>query len=172
MPCSLGCCWYTRLRSPPGVTAIRRRSHHRPRRSRYHRPRRPSPWVSPGASRAADPSALVLLPACWKRGDDRTCDPILLAVVAAALLAACGRGGASPLPADQPPAFNDADVGFLQSMIPHHQQAISMAKLATGRTRRPELGKLAATITTRHATEIGSWHGCRRLPASSSTLDS
>jgi uncharacterized protein (DUF305 family) len=41
-------------------------------------------------------------------------------------------------------------------MIPHHQQAISMAKLATGRTRRPELGKLAATITTSHATEIGS----------------
>jgi uncharacterized protein (DUF305 family) len=82
--------------------------------------------------------------------------PILVAVVAAALLAACGRGGASPLPADQPAAFNDADVGFLQAMIAHHQQAISIAKLATGRTRRPELGKLAATITTRYATEIAS----------------
>jgi len=116
----------------------------------------------------------VLLPACWKRGDDRTCDPILLAVVAAALLAACGRGGASPLPADQPPAFNDADVGFLQSMIPHHQQAISMAKLATGRTRRPELGKLAATITTRHATEIGSmqaWLTRWQQPAAGASSD-
>jgi uncharacterized protein (DUF305 family) len=79
--------------------------------------------------------------------------PILLAVVVAAMLAGCGRGGASPLPADQPPAFNDADIGFLQAMLPHHQQAISMAKLATGRTRRPELVKLAATITARHATE-------------------
>jgi uncharacterized protein (DUF305 family) len=82
--------------------------------------------------------------------------PILAAVVAVALLAACGRGGASPLPADQPPAFNDADVGFLQAMIPHHQQAISIAKLATGRTRRPELTRLAATITTRNAAEIAS----------------
>jgi uncharacterized protein (DUF305 family) len=82
--------------------------------------------------------------------------PILAAVVAVALLAACGRGGASTLPADQPAAFNDADVGFLQAMIPHHQQAISIAKLATGRTRRPELAGLAAAITTRHAAEIAS----------------
>jgi uncharacterized protein (DUF305 family) len=81
--------------------------------------------------------------------------PILLALLAA-LLAGCGRGGASPLPADQPPAFNDADVGFLQAMLPHHQQAITMAKLATGRTRRPELIKLAATITASHAAETRS----------------
>jgi hypothetical protein len=47
--------------------------------------------------------------------------PICVAVVAAALLAACGRGGASPLPADQPTAFNDADVGFVQAMLPHNQ---------------------------------------------------
>jgi uncharacterized protein (DUF305 family) len=80
--------------------------------------------------------------------------PILLALVAAALLAACGRGGASPLPPDQTAAFNDVDVGFLHAMIPHHQQAISMAKLASGRTRRPELVKLAATITSRRAAEI------------------
>lgn len=81
--------------------------------------------------------------------------PILLAVVVAAMLAGCGRGGASPLPADQPPAFNDADVGFLQVMIPHHQQAITMASLATGRSRRPELVKLAATVTAGHAAETG-----------------
>jgi uncharacterized protein (DUF305 family) len=80
--------------------------------------------------------------------------PILLAVVAAALLAACGRGAASPLPADQTPTFNHADVGFLQAMIPHHQQAIDMAKLVTGRTRRPELVKLATSIATSQAAEI------------------
>lgn len=82
--------------------------------------------------------------------------PILLALLAAATLAACGRGGASPLPADQPPPFNDADVGFLQAMLPHHQQAITMAKLTTGRTRRPEVAKLAATITASHAAETRS----------------
>ena len=130
--------------------------------------------------------------------------PILLAVVAAALLAACGRGAASPLPADQAPAFNDADVSFLHAMIPHHQQAIEMAKLVTGRTQRPEVVKLAATITASQAAEVasmqawltrwkrpataaagthhgplmpgmlaeGSWSGCRRSPAPSSTLGS
>jgi uncharacterized protein (DUF305 family) len=85
-----------------------------------------------------------------------TVRPILLAVVAAALLAACGRGAASPLPADQAPAFNDADVSFLHAMIPHHQQAIEMAKLVTGRTQRPEVVKLAATITASQAAEVAS----------------
>jgi uncharacterized protein (DUF305 family) len=84
--------------------------------------------------------------------------PTLLAVVAAALLVACGRGAASPLPADQAPAFNDADVSFLQAMIPHHQQAIEMAKLVTGRTRRPQVVKFAATITANQAAEIGNMH--------------
>jgi uncharacterized protein (DUF305 family) len=79
--------------------------------------------------------------------------PILLAV-AAALLAACGRGAASPLPADQTPAFNDADVGFLEAMIPHHQRAIDMARLVTGRTRRPEVVELAGRITASRAAEI------------------
>jgi uncharacterized protein (DUF305 family) len=79
---------------------------------------------------------------------------MLLAVVAVALLAGCGRGAASPLPADQPPDINNADVGFLQAMIPHHQQVIDMARLVTGRTQRPELVKLAARITTRQAAEI------------------
>jgi uncharacterized protein (DUF305 family) len=85
--------------------------------------------------------------------------PIRVTLVALVLLSACGRGGASPLPADQPAAFNDADVDFLQAMIPHHQQAISIARLATGRTRRPELGKLAATITTRNTAEITLMQG-------------
>jgi uncharacterized protein (DUF305 family) len=100
--------------------------------------------------------------------------PMLLVVVAAALVAACGRGGASPLPADQPPTFNDTDVGFLQAMIPHHQQAISMAKLATGRSRRPELVKLAATITASHVAEIESmqaWLTRWRPPAADAGPD-
>jgi uncharacterized protein (DUF305 family) len=85
--------------------------------------------------------------------------PMLLVVVAAALVAACGRGGASPLPADQPPTFNDTDVGFLQAMIPHHQQAIDMAKLVEGRTQRPELVKLATSITASQGAEIRTMQG-------------
>jgi uncharacterized protein (DUF305 family) len=94
--------------------------------------------------------------------------PILLTVVAAAMLAACGRGGASPLPADQTPAFNDADVGFLHAMIPHHRQAIAMAKLAPGRTRRAEVVELAATISASDAAQIGTmqaWLTRWRRPA-------
>jgi uncharacterized protein (DUF305 family) len=99
---------------------------------------------------------------------------IVLALLVAALLAGCGRGGASPLPADQPPAFNDADVGFLQTMIPHHQQAITMAKLASGRTQRPELRKLAATITASRVAEVGSmeaWLTRWRRPAADAGSD-
>jgi uncharacterized protein (DUF305 family) len=88
-----------------------------------------------------------------EKGDDRTVRPILLLVLVA-LLAACGRGAASPLPAEQPPGVNDADVAFLQAMIPHDQQAVDTARLATGRTRRPEVAKLAASITASHAAEV------------------
>jgi uncharacterized protein (DUF305 family) len=87
-------------------------------------------------------------------GDDLTVRTILIALVATALLAACGRGAATPLPAAQAAAFNDADVRFLQDMIPHHQQAIDMAKLVDGRTRRPELVKLASRITSSQDAEI------------------
>jgi uncharacterized protein (DUF305 family) len=86
-------------------------------------------------------------------GDDLTVRTILIAL-ATALLAACGRGAATPLPAAQAAAFNDADVRFLQDMIPHHQQAIDMAMLVNGRTRRPELVKLASRISTGQDAEI------------------
>jgi uncharacterized protein (DUF305 family) len=51
-------------------------------------------------------------------------------------------------------AFNDADVRFLQAMIPHHQQAIDAAKLVGGRSHRSQLVKLANTIATRQPAEI------------------
>jgi uncharacterized protein (DUF305 family) len=40
--------------------------------------------------------------------------------------------GESPAPG----AFNDADVMFAQMMIPHHEQALEMSKLADGRPTR------------------------------------
>ena len=44
-------------------------------------------------------------------------------------------------------AFNDADVRFLQAMIPHHQQAIDATKLVRSRTDRSQLVKLADAIS-------------------------
>jgi uncharacterized protein (DUF305 family) len=85
--------------------------------------------------------------------------PILIAVAAAVLLAACARSAATQPTASKAAAFNDADVAFLQDMIPHHQQAIDMAKLVDGRTQRPELVKLATSITASQGAEIRTMQG-------------
>lgn len=53
----------------------------------------------------------------------------LLALVAAVLLAACSDPSPTSTTTGAQAAFNDADVRFLQAMIPHHQQAIDAAKL-------------------------------------------
>lgn len=75
-------------------------------------------------------------------------------------------------PATPGGAFNDADVTFAQQMIPHHQQAIEMAKLADGRASDPEIKKLATAIEKAQAPEINTMKGWltswgRPLPASS-----
>ena len=50
--------------------------------------------------------------------------------------------------------FNDTDVTFAQMMIPHHRQAIDMAKLVDGRATNPEVTKLAAAIRAAQDPEI------------------
>ena len=81
---------------------------------------------------------------------------ILLALAAAFLLAACNQGGGDQeqgtAPAEAAPG--DADVSFTQNMIPHHQQAIEMAKLVDNHTDRPELRKLADSIVSSQGQEI------------------
>ena len=89
---------------------------------------------------------------------------ILLALAAAVLLAACNQGGQSQeqgtAPAEAAP--NDADVAFTQNMIPHHQQAIDMAKLVGSHTDRPELRKLADSIVSSQGQEISQLQGWLR----------
>jgi uncharacterized protein (DUF305 family) len=89
---------------------------------------------------------------------------ILLALAAALLLAACNQGGGdqeqSTAPAEAAPS--DADVTFTQNMIPHHQQAIEMAKLVDSHTDRPELHKLADSIETSQSQEITQMRGWLR----------
>lgn len=43
-------------------------------------------------------------------------------------------------------AFNDADVTFLQTMYPHHAQAVEMAALAEGRTTNQQVLDLAKAV--------------------------
>ncbi|MEU6183275.1 DUF305 domain-containing protein [Streptomyces coeruleorubidus] len=58
--------------------------------------------------------------------------------------------GESPAPG----AFNDADVMFAQMMIPHHEQALEMARLADGRASDAEIKTLAAEIEKAQDPEI------------------
>ncbi|MFD7446696.1 DUF305 domain-containing protein [Streptomyces sp. NPDC059909] len=79
----------------------------------------------------------------------------------ALLLTACGDGGAdssAPSPdvtaSASAGAFNDADVAFAQGMIPHHEQALEMARLAGGRASDQAIKTLAEQVEKAQDPEI------------------
>lgn len=88
------------------------------------------------------------------QGDNFPTRRIALALLVATLLVACGGTPLTQPAADRAAAFNDADIQFLQAMLPHHQQAIDMARLVKGRTLRPELTELAINIVADQGAEI------------------
>ncbi|MFD5335184.1 DUF305 domain-containing protein [Streptomyces hawaiiensis] len=91
----------------------------------------------------------------------------------ALLLSACGgddmsgmdhgSGSSSPTATAEAGAkageFNDADVTFAQMMIPHHEQALEMAKLADGRASDAEIKDLAGKIEQAQDPEIKTMKG-------------
>ncbi|MCX5338920.1 DUF305 domain-containing protein [Streptomyces atratus] len=86
-----------------------------------------------------------------------------------------GMDHGSSAPATPGSAFNDADVKFAQQMIPHHQQAIEMAKLAGGRAADPEIKELAAAIEKAQDPEINTMKGWltswgKPLPSASASM--
>ncbi|MET8052152.1 DUF305 domain-containing protein [Streptosporangium sp. NPDC005286] len=65
-------------------------------------------------------------------------------------------------------SFNDVDVTFAQMMIPHHEQAVEMAKLAETRASDPEVKELAAKIEAAQGPEIATmtdWLSLWKAPA-------
>ncbi|MEV5881350.1 DUF305 domain-containing protein [Streptomyces sp. NPDC052020] len=66
------------------------------------------------------------------------------------------RGGAANA------AHNAQDVAFAQGMIPHHRQALDMARLAAGRTASAEVEDLAARIEKAQEPEIATMTGWLR----------
>lgn len=84
----------------------------------------------------------------------------LLALVAALSLAltACGSSDTGSDSAGSV-THDSADVTFAQQMIPHHEQAVAMARLAQGRAGRPEVRKLAADIEAAQGPEIRTMRG-------------
>src|SRR6266498_3934151 len=105
---------------------------------------------------------------------------IALAVAAMALLAACGNAADDSSGAPASPQPNQADVAFVQGMIPHLQQAIEMAELIDGRSDRPELTELGAgslgevkqlaqqiiTAQQREIQQMAAWKQAWSAPAS------
>ena len=86
---------------------------------------------------------------------------IALALVAALALAGCGdaRDNTSSAGGPTNSSFNDADVKFAQSMIPHHQQAVVMAKMAESHASSPDVKSLAAKIEAAQGPEIATMTG-------------
>ncbi|MEU6353661.1 DUF305 domain-containing protein [Streptomyces sp. NPDC047072] len=94
-----------------------------------------------------------------------------VAVGAALTLAACGgdngddsdSGSAASSPSvsaeASAAAHNEQDVSFAQGMIPHHQQAVEMAKLAAGRASSAEVKDLAARVEKAQGPEITTMTG-------------
>lgn len=74
-----------------------------------------------------------------------------VALAAALLLAACGRGGA---PAPRSTAATATDVDYLQQMLPHHQRAIEIAQLAQTKAQDPKVRKFAARIVREQTPEL------------------
>lgn len=82
----------------------------------------------------------------------RTLSSIAIALVAATALAGCGSDSDSNTSTNA--EFNSADVTFAQSMIPHHEQAVVMAKIAKTQASSPEVKQLAEKIEAAQAPEI------------------
>ncbi|XVA03115.1 DUF305 domain-containing protein [Prescottella equi] len=61
--------------------------------------------------------------------------------------------------AEQGGPHNDADVEYVQMMIPHHEQAVEMAELVPSRTGNPDIIALADQIERAQGPEIEQMEG-------------
>ena len=88
----------------------------------------------------------------------------VLPAVVALLLAGCSATAA-------PPAYNAADVMFLQMLIPQNQQGIEIVRLATDRQLPAALKELAAAIESTQQTEIDDMKSWLRAWGRPETMD-
>jgi uncharacterized protein (DUF305 family) len=85
---------------------------------------------------------------------------IALSLVAALTLAGCGGSTASSSGSSSSSSeFNDADVTFAQSMIPHHQQAVQMSEIARMHASTTQVKQLADNIEAAQGPEIDTMTG-------------
>ena len=80
-------------------------------------------------------------------------------------LAACGDGDRADSDsstsdnANSDAVWNDADVKFVQGMIPHHEQAVEMSDMMTGRTVSNTTAALAEQIRAAQTAEVALMQG-------------
>jgi uncharacterized protein (DUF305 family) len=79
--------------------------------------------------------------------------PLLLALSACAGGSSTADGG-NDAHASNGQQFNQADVAFAQRMIPHHEEAVRMARIAQARASSPQVQRLAEDIQAAQAPEI------------------
>ncbi|WP_103344237.1 DUF305 domain-containing protein [Amycolatopsis sp. CA-126428] len=92
-----------------------------------------------------------------------------IALASAVLLGACSSSdspsGMSGMPSTSAPApgqqagHNADDIAFAQQMIPHHSQALDMAKLVPSRSTNPKVIDLASRIEKAQDPEIKTMQG-------------
>lgn len=73
--------------------------------------------------------------------------------------ATAGTTAAAPAPGASQGEFNDNDVMFAQMMIPHHEQAVEMAKVVLAKTANADVRRLATAIEAAQAPEIAQMKG-------------
>ncbi len=73
-----------------------------------------------------------------------------LAVVGSIFLVSCSGGSAAP----DGESWNKADQKFVQQMIPHHEQAVTMSEMVIDTEVSSELADLASEIIKAQAVEI------------------
>lgn len=72
---------------------------------------------------------------------------LVLVAMAAVVLASCGTD-------DDAAQSTSAERAFLEAMVPHHESAVEMAKVAQRRAEHPRVSELADAIVSIQATEI------------------
>lgn len=103
----------------------------------------------------------LILAGCSDAGDTTTAGPTTGRTPAGSTAAGPTAAGQGPTvqPEGAQRTYNDADVAFAQQMIPHHQQALQMARMATEQAASDEVRELAERIEAAQGPEIATMTG-------------
>ena len=85
---------------------------------------------------------------------------VLALIGAAVVIAACGDGSAGTASPKATTDAEKAELAFLQEMVPHHAQAVEMARACESRAAHTELKSLCGSIIKdqeREIVEMRSW---------------